>query len=145
MDQKTSSYKELNEGSRVVKEDGKGKLSIELVLDLYSTLVVEIWEIVSSLVGEAILAFLFSLAIEKLRDKYSFLNTLKVSEEGISWNKLREDARVLSPIDVHRGLQGLINHLFHLFSVLAEGVISRELFPKVFPKVKQAERILFPK
>jgi hypothetical protein len=29
--------------------------------------------------------------------------------------------------------------------VLAEGVISRELFPKVFPKVKEAERILFPK
>jgi hypothetical protein len=24
-------------------------------------------------------------------------------------------------------------------------VISRELFPKVFPKVKEAERILFPK
>ena len=129
----------------MVKEDGKGKLSIDLVLDLYSTLVVEIWEIVSSLIGEAILAFLFSLAIEKLRDKYPFLNSLKVSEEGVSWNKIREDSRVLSPIDVHRGFQGLINHLFHLFSVLAEGVISRELFPKVFPKVKQAERILFPK
>ncbi len=127
------------------KEEKKGKLSIDLVLDLYATLLVEIWEIVSSLIGEAILAFLFCLAIEKLKDRYPFLNSLKVTEEGLSWNKVREDSRVLSPIEVHRGFQGLINHLFHLFSVLAEGVISRELFPKVFPKVKEAERILFPK
>ncbi len=127
------------------KEEKRGKLSIELVLDLYSTLLVEIWEVVSSLIGEAILAFLFCLAIEKLKDKYPFLSSLKVTEEGLSWNKIREDSRFLSPIEVHRGFQSLINHLFHLFSVLAEGVISRELFPKVFPKVKEAERILFPK
>jgi hypothetical protein len=130
-----------------VKEDrkGKGKLSIELVLDLYSNLLIEIREIVSSLIGEATFALLLSLAIQKLKDKYPFLTSLKVSEEGISWNKIREDCRTLSPVEVHRGFQSLINHLFHLFSELAEGVISRELFPKVFPKVKEAERILFPK
>jgi hypothetical protein len=130
-----------------VKEDrkGKGKLSIELVLDLYSNLLIEIREIVSSLIGEATFALLLSLAIQKLKDKYPFLTSLKVSEEGISWNKIREDCRILSPVEVHRGFQSLINHLFHLFSELAEGVISRELFPKVFPKVKEAERILFPK
>ncbi len=127
------------------KEEKKGKLSIDLVLDLYSTLLVEIWEIVSSLIGEAILAFLFCLAVEKSKDKYPFLSSLKVTEEGLSWNKIREDSRFLSPIEVHRGFQSLINHLFHLFTVLAEGVISRELFPKVFPRVKEAERILFPK
>ena len=130
-----------------VKEDrkGKGKLSIELVLDLYSNLLIEIREIVSSLIGEATFALLLGLAIQKLKDKYPFLTSLKVSEEGISWNKIREDCRTLSPVEVHRGFQSLINHLFHLFSELAEGVISRELFPKVFPKVKEAERILFPK
>ncbi len=127
------------------KEEKKGKLSIDLVLDLYSTLLVEIWEIVTSLIGEAILAFLFCLAVEKSKDKYPFLSSLKVTEEGLSWNKIREDSRFLSPIEVHRGFQSLINHLFHLFTVLAEGVISRELFPKVFPRVKEAERILFPK
>jgi len=130
-----------------VKEDrkGKGRLSIELVLDLYSNLLIEIREIVSSLIGEATFALLLGLAIQKLKDKYPFLTSLKVSEEGISWNKIREDCRTLSPVEVHRGFQSLINHLFHLFSELAEGVISRELFPKVFPKVKEAERILFPK
>ena len=127
------------------KESGKGKLSIELVLDLYSNVMMEIWEIVSSLIGEAILSLLLSLAIQKLKDRHPFLTSLKVTEEGISWNKIREEYRTLSPIEAHRGFQSLINHLFHLFSVLAEGVISRELFPKVFPKVKQAERILFPK
>ncbi len=127
------------------KEDRKGKLSIELVLDLYSSVLMEIWEIVSSLIGEAILSFLLNLAIQKLKDKYPFLTSLKITEEGISWNKIREDYRTVSPIEAHRGFQSLINHLFNLFSALAEGVISRELFPKVFPKVKEAERILFPK
>lgn len=127
------------------KEGRKGKLSIELVLDLYSNVLMEIWEIVSSMIGEAILSLLLNLAIQKLKDKYPFLASLKVTEEGISWNKIREDYRTVSPIEAHRGFQSLINHLFHLFSALAEGVISRELFPKVFPKVKEAERILFPK
>jgi hypothetical protein len=126
-------------------EGRKGKLSSELVLDLYSNVLMEIWEIVSSMIGEAILSLLLNLAIQKLKDKYSFLTSLKVTEEGISWNKIREDYRTVSPIEAHRGFQSLINHLFHLFSALAEGVISRELFPKVFPKVKEAERILFPK
>jgi hypothetical protein len=33
-------------------------------------------------------------------------------------------------------------HLFDLFTTLSEGVISRELFPKVIPKVKEAERVI---
>lgn len=127
------------------KEGRKGVLSIELVLDLYSSVLMEIWEIVSSLIGEAILSLLLNLAIQKLKDKYPFMISLKVTEEGISWDKMREDYRTLSPIEAHRGFESLINHLFQLFSALAEGVISRELFPKVFPKVKEAERILFPK
>ena len=127
------------------KEERKGKLSIELVLDLYSSVLMEIWEIVSSLIGEAILSLLLNLAIQRLKDKYPFMISLKVTEEGISWDKMREDYRAVSPIEAHRGFQSLINHLFQLFSALAEGVISRELFPKVFPKVKEAERILFPK
>ena len=127
------------------KEGRKGILSIELVLDLYSNVLMEIWEIVSSLIGEAILSLLLNLAIQKLKDKYPFMISLKVTEEGISWDKMREDYRTVSPIEAHRGFQSLINHLFQLFSALAEGVISRELFPKVFPKVKEAERILFPK
>lgn len=127
------------------KEGRTGKLSIELVLDLYSNVLMEMWEIVSSLIGEAILSLLLNLAIQKLKDKYPFLISLKVTEEGISWDKMREDYRTVSPIEAHRGFQSLINHLFQLFSALAEGVISRELFPKVFPKVKEAERILFPK
>ncbi len=127
------------------KEGRKGVLSIELVLDLYSNVLMEIWEIVSSLIGEAILSLLLNLAIQRLTDKYPFMISLKVTEEGISWDKIREDYRTVSPIEAHRGFQSLINHLFQLFSALAEGVISRELFPKVFPKVKEAERILFPK
>jgi hypothetical protein len=125
------------------KEDKKEKWSADLVLDLYSNLLVEIWEIVSALLGEATLGLIFALAIKKLGDKYPFLALMKISEEGISLEALRENCRAMSPIEIHRGFQGLINHLFHLFSALAEGVISRELFPKVLPKVREAERIIF--
>jgi len=124
------------------KEGKKEKWSADLVLDLYSDLLGEIWEIVSALLGETILSLIFILAIKKLGDKYPFLSSVKVSEEGISLQELRENCRTMAPVEIHRGFQGLINHLFHLFSVLAEGVISRELFPKVLPKVREAERII---
>ncbi len=125
-----------------VKKDRGVKLSSDLVLDLYSDLLTELWEIVSALIGEAILAFLFTLAIRKLGEKHSFLLSLKVSEEGVSWEKVKEDCRTVAPAEIHRGFQGLINQLSHLFSALADGVINKELFPRVFPKVKAAERII---
>ena len=124
------------------KKDRRVKLSSDLVLDLYSDLLTELWEIVSALIGEAILAFLFTLSIRKLRDKHPFLHSLDVSEEGISWEKLKQDCGTVPPGEIHRGFQGLINQLSHLFSALADGVINKELFPKVFPKVKEAERII---
>jgi hypothetical protein len=128
-----------------VKKDRGGKWSYDLVLDLYSNLLAELWEVVSALIGEAILALLFSLAIRKLGEKYPFLNSLEVSEEGFSLEGVREDCRTVAPLEIHRGFQGLINQLSHLFSTLADGVINKELFPKVFSKVKEAERIISQK
>jgi hypothetical protein len=128
-----------------MKQDKGGKWSSDLVLDLYSNLLAEIWELVSALIGEAILAFLFTLAIQKLGEKYPFLVSMKVSEDGIKLDGVREDCRAVAPIEIHRGFQSLINQLSHLFSALAEGVINKELFPKVFPKVKEADRIISQK
>jgi hypothetical protein len=127
------------------KDDKGGKWSSDLVLDLYSNLLGEVWEVVSALIGEVILAFLFSLSIRKLGEKYPFLNSLKVTEDGISLDEAREGCRTVAPVEIHRGFQSLINHLSHLFSALAEGVINKELFPKVFPKVREAERIISQK
>jgi hypothetical protein len=126
---------------REVKQEDR---SPELVL-LYSNLVLEVWEIASELIGEAILALLFNLAIRNLGDKYPFLSSLDVSEEGISTDRMREAGRRVPPPEIHRGFQGFITYLLDLFSALAEGVVSRELFPKVFPKVREAERIISQK
>jgi hypothetical protein len=129
----------------VLKQGKERKGSNDLVLDLYSNLLVEIWEIVSALIGETILTLLFLCAIRKIGEKHPFLIPLKVSEEGIALDQLKEKCRNLSPLEVHRGFQGLINHLFQLFSTLADGVINKELFPKVFPKFKEADRIIAQK
>jgi len=114
------------------------------LLDLYLNLLREIWEVVSALIGESVLSLLFRLAIQKAGEKYSFLGLLKVTEEGI-WMEGLGEYRTVTPSEIHRGFQGLINHLFKLFSALTEGVISREVFPKVFPKLREAERILSQK
>lgn len=129
----------------LVKENKGGKWSSDLVVDLYSNLLLEIWEVVSALIGEAILSFLFILSIKKIGEKYPFLISLKSSEEGISLDRVKEDCRNIAPIEIHRGFQSLINQLSHLFSALAEGVINKELFPKVFPKVREAERLISQK
>lgn len=129
----------------MAKEAKGGKFTSDLVLDIYSSLLLEVWGVVSALVGEAILELLFNLSIKKIGEKYSFLNSLNVSEEGISLEKVREDYRSIPPVEIHRGFQSLINHLLNLFSALTEGVISREVFPKVFPKVREAERLVSQK
>jgi hypothetical protein len=122
-----------------------GRWSSDLVLDLYSNLLKEMWELVSALIGEAILAYLFTLAIRKIGEKYPFLNSIRVSEEGVSIEEVRRDYQTLAAVEIHRGFQGLVNHLSQLFSALAEGVINKELFPKVFPKFKEADRIISQK
>jgi hypothetical protein len=81
----------------VGKDEKGGKWSSDLVLDLYSNLLTEMWELVSALIGEAILAYLFTLAVRKI------------------------------------------------FSALSEGVINKELFPRLFPKFKEADRIISQK
>ena len=131
--------------AQVVKEGKEEKFSSDLILDLYSNLLIEIWEIVSALIGEAILELLFTLAIQKIGEKYAFLKSLKVSEEGISLDGVRKDCRNMAPVEIHRGFQSLINHLSQLFSALTEGVINKELFPKVLPKVREAERMISQK
>jgi hypothetical protein len=119
-----------------------GKGSSDQVLELYSNLLREIWEIVSALIGETILVLLFRLAVRRMEGKYPFLASIDVSEEGVSLEGVKERGRSFPPVEFHRGFQGFITHLFDLFTTLSEGVISRELFPKVIPKVKEAERVI---
>jgi hypothetical protein len=128
-----------------VRGDKKESLSSDLVMDLYSSLLVEVWAIVSELIGGAILALLFSVAIRNLGDKYSFLKSMEVTEDGLSMRQVREVCRRIPPAEVHRGFQSLITHLLDLSSALAEGVVSREILPKVFPKVREADRIISQK
>ncbi|MFB3887196.1 MAG: hypothetical protein ACE144_18380 [Thermodesulfobacteriota bacterium] len=126
----------------VVTRNKEGKGPTEFIWDLYANLLVEIWEMASALIGETVLALLFRSAIQKIGEKHPFLVSLIVSEEGIAFNETREKGKSLSSLEIHRGFQSLINHLFQLFSTLAEGVINKELFPKVIPKVKEAERMI---
>ena len=128
-----------------MKEGREEKFSSDLVSDLYANLLKEIWESVSAFIGEAILTLLFNLAIRKIGERYSFLKSLRVSEEGLALEEVKKGCRNLPPAEIHRGFQSLINQLSHLFSALTEGVITKELLPKVLPKVREAERMVSKK
>jgi hypothetical protein len=128
-----------------VKEGKEEKFSSDLISDLYTNLLKEIWESVSALIGEATLTLLFNLTIRKIGEKYPFLNSLRVSEEGLALEQVKKGCRNLPPVEIHRGFQSLINQLSNLFSVLTEGVITKELLPKVLPKVREAERMVSKK
>jgi hypothetical protein len=128
-----------------IKEGKEEKFSSMIIFDLYANLMTEIWEIVSSLIGEAILGFLFTSTIQKIGEKYTFLKSLNVSEEGLSYDEVRKDCRNMAPAEIHRAFQSLINQLSHVFSALTEGVINKELLPKVLPKVREAERMISQK
>jgi hypothetical protein len=128
-----------------VKEGKEEKFSSDLISDLYTNLLKEIWESVSALIGEVTLTLLFNLAIRKIGEKYPFLNSLRVSEEGLALEEVKKGCRNLPPVEIHRGFQSLINELSHLFSALTEGVITKELLPKVLPKVREAERMVSKK
>jgi hypothetical protein len=97
------------------------------------------------LIGEAILTLLFNQAIRKIGEKYPFLNSLRVSEDGLALDEVKKGCRNLPLVEIHRGFQSLINQLSHLFSLLTEGVITKELLPKVLPKVREAERMVSKK
>jgi hypothetical protein len=128
-----------------MKEGKEEKFSSDLISDLYTNLLKEIWESVSALIGEATLTLLFNLAIRKIGEKYPFLNSLRVSEEGLALEEVKKGCRNLPPVEIYRGFQSLINELSHLFSALTEGVITKELLPKVLPKVREAERMVSKK
>jgi hypothetical protein len=105
----------------------------------------EIWEIVSALIGEAIVELVFLSVIRKLEDKHPFLSRLQVSEEGVTLGPAREDGLKMAPVEIHRVFQSLITNLVDVFSALAEGVVSRELLPRVLPKVREAEKLISQK
>jgi hypothetical protein len=128
-----------------VKEEKKGKWSSDLILEHYSKLLKEIWEIVSALIGEAIVELVFLSAIRKLEDKHPFLSRLQVSEEGVTLGPAREEGLKMAPMEIHRVFQSLITNLVDVFSALAEGVVSRELLPRVLPKVREAEKLISQK
>ena len=122
---------------------GKKKTTVNLdLIDLYSSLLGEIWGKASELIGESLLAFIIQLTIDRISDKFSILTGVRVSEDGVSLEGMRNQSQDISPEDIHRAFQGFIKNLLNVFTVLTENVINRELFSTVIPKVREAEKMI---
>jgi len=112
------------------------------LIDLYSRLLNEIWEKVSELIGESLLAFLILLTIGRISDKFPILREVQVSEAGISLETMRSQCQDASPEDLHRAFQGFVKYLFNVFTAITENVINRELLSTVLPKLREAEKMI---
>jgi hypothetical protein len=122
---------------------GRKKTTINMdLIDLYSSLLNEVWRKASELIGETLLAFFILLTINRTPDKASILGGIRVSEDGISLEIVRKQCQDASPDDVHRALQGLVKDLLNVFTVITENVINRELFSTVLPKLREAEKMV---
>ena len=112
------------------------------LIGLYSSLLNEIWEKASDLIGESLLAFLILLTIDRMANKFSILRGIQVSEAGISLETMRNQCQDIPPEDIHRAFQGFIKNLFNVFTTISENVINRELFSTVLPKLREAEKMI---
>ncbi|MCK5551539.1 MAG: hypothetical protein KAJ09_00245 [Deltaproteobacteria bacterium] len=122
---------------------GRKKTNVNLdLIDLYSGLLNEIWGRVSELIGETLLVFFILLTIDRMSDKFLILSVIRVSEDGISLESLRNQCQEFSPEDIHRAFQGFIKSLFNVFTAITENVINRELFSTVLPKLREAEQMI---
>jgi len=119
----------------------KANVNLDLI-DLYASLLNEIWGRVSELIGEGLLEFLIQLTIDRMSDRFLILNVIRVSEAGISLESMRNQCQNISPEDVHRALQGFVKNLFNAFTAISENVINRELFSTVLPKLREAEQMI---
>jgi hypothetical protein len=122
---------------------GKKKTAINPeLLDLYTSLLNDLWIRASELVGETLLAFLLLLSIERTSDKFPLLRGIRVSETGVSLETMRNSCQDVPSEDIHRALQGLVKNLFNVFTIMSENIINRELFSTVLPKLRDAERMV---
>jgi len=119
----------------------KTNVNVDLI-DLYSSLLNEIWGKVSELIGESLLEFLILLTIDRTPDKSLILRRIAVSEAGISLETVRNQCQDTPLEDVHRALQGFTKNLFNVFTAITENVINRELFSTVLPKLREAEKMI---
>ncbi len=119
----------------------KTKVNLELI-DLYSTLLQEVWGKVSELIGESLLAFLVQLTIDRMPENFSILGGVRVSEGGISLEAIRDQSKDTSPEDIHRAFQGFVKNLFNVFTAITADVINRELFSTVLAKLREAEKMI---
>jgi hypothetical protein len=122
---------------------GKKKTNINLdLIDLYSSLLNEIWGRASELIGEGLLEFLILLTIDRMSDRFPVLHVIRVSEAGVSLETVRNQFQDASPEEIHRALQGFVKNLFNAFTAISENVINRELFSTVLPKLREAEQMI---
>jgi hypothetical protein len=122
---------------------GKKKTNVNLdLIDLYSSLLNEIWGRASELIGEGLLEFLILLTIDRMSVRFPVLHVIRVSEAGVSLETLRNQCQDASSEEIHWALQGFVKNLFNAFTAISENVINRELFSTVLPKLREAEKMI---
>ncbi len=100
-----------------------------LITSVYECLFTEIWDKVSRIIGGIALELAIRASIKKLLPVYKFLEYIEISQNGISFDKLRGSLKNFSENDLKKGLQLLVNELTGIFAVMCGDVLLKEIIP----------------
>ena len=104
-----------------------GEEARALIISVYQDLLTTIFRRASPIVGAITVATLLESSLEEAKERYPFLAAAEVSEEGVSLEGLRREARAVPPRELKAGLEEWVSGLFTAFTVLTGDVIVRQL------------------
>jgi len=104
-----------------------GEEARALIISLYQDLLGTIFRKASPIVGAITVATLLESSLADARERYPFLSAVRVSEEGVWLDELREEAKSIPPRELKAGLEEWVSGLFAAFTILTGEVIVRQL------------------
>jgi hypothetical protein len=105
-------------------------------IQVFVTLLDEIWAEVNPLIGGASLAALFSSACRRSARDFPALSEVQVSIDGVKQDTLVKALSALEIKEITRGMGDLVRNLIMMFESVAGSIIVKQ----VLPKVAEAER-----
>jgi hypothetical protein len=101
----------------------------QLVLDIYTELLQTIWARTSLIVGTTTVSTLLETALFEATPQHPFLESLRVSPEGLDLSAVPAHLEKVSAEEVCAGFEDLISGLYAAFTILTGDVILRQIDP----------------
>lgn len=107
--------------------EARNKEELTRILSGYEALLREIWEKTSPVAGELTLELIIKTSIKRVSLAFSFLEDLRISSEGMHFDKLKKGVDKLTYQEIKNGFQALIFEILTTFSIMWGEILNKEL------------------